>query len=270
MTSPQSFHTPGPVDVEIRNPAGTIEVTAADTDTSTVQVTPLGGSASADAAERVRVELSADGRRLTVAAPERRVIFGRGSPLAVTVTVPTGSRLYTWAASAEVAGHGRLAEVKAHTASGEVSLDEVTGATEVNSASGRVRIREAGAVSVRTASGEVRVEHAGGDVELHSASGRLRVGMAESSVRVHTASGDVTVEEASRGTVELTAASGDLRVGVRSGVVARLDLSTVSGWIRSELPVEDTAPEGTAALEIRSRTMSGNVLVGPAVAGARP
>jgi len=270
MTNPQSFHTPGPVDLEVRNPAGTIEVTAADTDTSAVQVTPLGGSGSADAADRVRVELSADGRRLTVFAPERRVIFGRGSPLAVAVTVPTGSRLHVRTATADLTGHGRLAEVVAHTAGGEVVLDEVTGGTEVSSASGRVRIREAGAVSVRTASGEVRVEHAGGDVELHSASGRLRVGVAESSVRVHTASGDVTVEEASRGTVELTAASGDLRVGVRSGVVARLDLSTVSGRIRSELPVEDTAPEGVAALEIRSRSMSGNVLVGPAVAGARP
>jgi hypothetical protein len=270
VTNPQSFPTPGPVDVEIRNPAGTIEVTAADTDTSTVQVTPLGGSASADAADRVRVELSADGQRLTVFAPERRVIFGRGSPLAVAVTVPTGSRLHVRTATAELAGHGRLAEVVAHTAGGEVVLDEVTGGTEVHSASGRVRIREAGAVSVRTASGEVRVEHAASDVDLHSASGRLHVGVADSSVRVHTASGDLTVEEASRGTVEFSAASGDLRVGVRSGVVARLDLSTVSGQIRSELPVEDAAPEGTAALEIKVRTMSGNVLIGPAVAGARP
>jgi hypothetical protein len=97
----------------------------------------------------------------------------------------------------------------------------------------------------------------------------VHVGVAEASVRVHTASGDVTVEEASSGTIELTAASGDLRVGVRAGVVARLDLNTVSGRLRSELPVDDVAPDGPAALEIRSRTMSGNVLVGPTVAGAR-
>ena len=41
MSSPQTFHTPAPVDLEIRNPVGTIEVTASETDTSTVQVTPL-------------------------------------------------------------------------------------------------------------------------------------------------------------------------------------------------------------------------------------
>jgi len=269
MTTPHSFSTPDPVDLEVRNPVGTIEVTAADTDTSTVQVTPLNGTDSAEAADRVRVELSADHRRLLVAAPEKRIVFGRGARLAITVTVPTGSRLRARAASADLTCSGQLAAVESHTASGDVSLDEVTGGTEVHAASGRVRIGSAGAVSVRTASGDIRVERAGGDVDVHSASGRVHVGLAEASVRVHTASGDVAVDEAVRGAVDLTAAAGDLRVGVRSGVVARLDLNTVSGRVRSELPVQDAPPEGGPTLVIRSRTMSGNVQIGPAAADAR-
>ena len=62
-------------------------------------------------------------------------------------------------------------------------------------------------------------------------------------------------------------ASGDLRIGVRSGVTAHLDLRSVSGRIRSELPVEDAAPDGGAPLEIKARSTSGNVVVVPA--GAR-
>ena len=268
MPATRTFDTPGPVDLEIRNPAGTIEVTAADTATSTVAVTPL-DPAAADAAERVWVELSGDGRRLTVAAPERRIVFGRGARLGIAVTVPADSRLTTRAASAELTSHGRLAAVEVHTASGDAALDQVTGRTEVHSASGRVRVGTAGGLVVQTASGAVRVEHAVGDVDVHSASGRVDVGRADASVRVHTASGDVTVDEAAQGTVELTAASGDLRVGVRSGVVAKLDLNTVSGRVRSDLPVDQTPPEGGPTLEIRSRTMSGSVLIAPAAAGAR-
>jgi DUF4097 and DUF4098 domain-containing protein YvlB len=270
MSTPQTFHTPDPVDLEIRNPTGTIEVIATDTDTSTVQVTPL-DDASRESAERTRVELSGDGRRLLVAAPERRIIFGRGARLGVAVTVPTGSRLWARAASAELTGRGRLATAEVHTASGEVSLEEVTGRTELHSASGRLRVGSAGPVEVRTASGGLRVERATGDVDVSTASGRVHVGVAEASVRVHTASGDITVDEVSRGTVALAAASGDMRVGVRAGVVAKLDLNTVSGRVRSELPVDAAPPaDGSAAVEITSRTMSGNVVVAPAAAGARP
>ena len=265
MPATQTFSTPGPVDLEIRNPAGTIEVTAADTDTSTVRVTPL-NDAAVDAADRVRVELSGDGRRLSVWAPDRRGPFGRGARLGITVTVPAGSRLTSRAASAELTCRGTLAEAEVHTASGEASLDEVTGRVEVHSASGGIRVGAAGALSVRTASGAVRADRAAGDVDVHSASGRVHVGQAEGSVRVRTASGDIAVEEAIRGTIELAAASGDLRVGVRAGVVALLDLTTVSGRVRSELPVDDTPPVGGAELEIRSHTMSGNVLVTRAAA----
>jgi DUF4097 and DUF4098 domain-containing protein YvlB len=121
---------------------------------------------------------------------------------------------------------------------------------------------------VHTASGKVDVGKATGDVEVHAASGEVRIGVAEASVRVKTASGRVSIEEARQGTVDLHAASGDLRVGVRSGVVARLDLNTVSGRVRSELPVEDSQPEEGAPLEIRARTVSGDLLVVAASAQA--
>jgi DUF4097 and DUF4098 domain-containing protein YvlB len=270
MTSPQSFQTPEPLEVEIRNPVGTIDVTATDSDTSTVEVRPLGGSESEEAARRVSVEFSPERRRLTVVVPEKRVIFGRTIRLAIAVTVPAGSRLRARSATADLTCTGRLEAVEAHTATGAITLDEVTGRTEVHAASGRVRVGSSGEVTVHTASGAIDVGRAAGEVEVHSASGRVHVGLAESSVRVRTASGDVTVDEAVSGTVELSAASGDLRVGVRSGVTARLDLNTVSGRLRSDLPVDDVPPaDGPAVLEIRSRTMSGSVQIGPANAGTR-
>jgi DUF4097 and DUF4098 domain-containing protein YvlB len=258
----RSFATPKPVDLEVRNPSGTIEVVAADTDTSTVEIRPLDDHGEArEFAERTKVELSGDGRQLTVVVPERRLMFGRGTRIAVAVRVPTDSRVRLRAASADTTCRGRLAELEAQTASGEISAEEVTGRTDVRAASGAIRVGAAGPVQAHTASGAVRVGSASGDVEVHVASGRVEIGSAAASVSVKSASGDLSVDEVSSGRIELTTASGDLRIGVRAGVVARLDLYTISGRARSELPVEDTAPAGGSTVEIRAKTVSGNVLI---------
>ena len=263
MTRTASFPTPAPLDLRVRNAAGTIEVTAADTDTSTVEIEPIDDSAEArELVERGRIDLSSRADKLVVEVPERRGLFSFRQPrVAVRVTVPTGSRVVTGAASADVHCFGRLGMVTAHTASGDIGIGDVDGPVEVHLQSGRLRVGSAAAITVRTASGAVDVGRASGEVQVRAASGTVHIGVAESSVRVQSASGRVAIDEARRGRVALTAASGDLRVGVPAGVVAHLDLSSISGRVRSELPVEDVAPEEGAPLDIQARTASGDLLV---------
>jgi len=257
-----TFDTPQPVDLRIRAASGTVTVTAADTGTSTVEVTPL-DDAARDLADNTAVRL--DGDRLTVEMPDRMVGFSiRRRRVDIIVTVPSGSSLSSKSMSAQVTATGRYATAAVNTASGEVSLDTVDGDAEVHCASGDITIGSARAVKVHSASGRVRIDHAGGDVEVHSASGRIRVGVADASVNAKTASGDITVEDARAGVVSLNAASGDLHVGVRAGVTAHLDVSSVSGRIRSDLPIEDAAPESGSPLDVRARTMSGNIVIAPA------
>jgi DUF4097 and DUF4098 domain-containing protein YvlB len=257
-----TFDTPQPVDLRVRAASGTVTVTAADTETSTVEVTPV-DDAARDLAENTVVRL--DGDRLTVEMPERLAGFSlRRRRIDITVTVPTGSSLSTRGASARVIATGTFATATVHTASGEVSLEKVEGDAEVHCASGDITIGSARATKVHSASGRVRIDHAAGDVEVHAASGQIRIGVAEASVNAKTASGDITVEDARSGVVSLNAASGDLHIGVRAGVTAHLDVSSVSGRIRSDLPVDDAAPESGSTLAVRARTMSGNVVIAPA------
>jgi len=257
-----TFDTPQPVDLRIRAASGTVTVTAADTATSTVEVNPV-DDAARDLADNTTVRL--DGNRLTVEMPERMVGFSlRRKRVDITITVPTGSSLTSRTASARIAANGRYAMAKVHTASGEVTLERVDGDAEVHCASGDVTIGSARATRVHSASGRVRIEHAAGDIEVHSASGQIRIGVADASVNAKTASGDITVEDARTGVVSLNAASGDLHVGVRSGVTAHLDVSSVSGRIRSDLPIDDAAPDTGAALDVRARTVSGSIVIAPA------
>jgi DUF4097 and DUF4098 domain-containing protein YvlB len=261
-----TFDTPEPVDLRIKTPSGTITVVAAETATSTVEVTAVDDDAR-ELAESTTVTF--DGRRIIVETPERRQLLSiKRRRIAITATVPTGSSLTTRTASATLSATGRYATVEAHSASGDMVVEEVDGDIEAHVASGDVTIGSGRSISAHSASGKVRIGHATGDVDIKCASGKIQVGVAEGSVRAKTASGDITIDEARTGTVALDVASGDLRVGVRAGVTAHLDLRSVSGRIRSELPVDDIAPDDGAPLEIKARSTSGNVLVVPAVAQA--
>ena len=257
-----TFDTPEPVDLRVRAASGTVTVTAADTGTSTVEVTAV-DDAARELAENTVVRL--DGDRLTVEMPERLVGFSlRRRRIDITITVPTGSSLSTRCASADVTATGTVATAIVHTASGDVSLEKVEGDAEVHCSSGEITIGSARATKVHSASGRVRIDHAAGDVEVHAASGRIRVGVADASVNAKAASGDITVEDARSGVVSLNAASGDLHIGVRAGVTAHLDVSSVSGRIRSDLPIDDAAPETGSSLDVRARTISGNIVIAPA------
>lgn len=257
-----SFRTPEPVDLRVKNAAGTVEVTAADVPTSTVAFTAIDDTA--DAHELVAASTAElDGDVLRVDVPDRHgwKPLSRKRRVAVTVTVPTGSALAVKSASAVVSSSGRFASASVDNASGRVTLDRADGAVQVHLASGDVTVAGGGAVSVHSASGDVEIGHATGDVDVQSVSGAVRIGVAESSVRAKVVSGSLAVADARAGTVVVSATSGDLRVGVRRGVTARLDVSSMSGRIRSELPVEDTAPSGGAPLEVRARTISGSILI---------
>ncbi len=119
-----TFSTAQPLTLRLRNPAGDVEITASDTTETTVEVIPRGHSAQ-DATERTRVELSADGTRLDVEAPERR--FGSTAKLGMIVQLPAGSRVDVGTASADLVCHGRLGRLDAATASGTSPRTRSTG-----------------------------------------------------------------------------------------------------------------------------------------------
>jgi hypothetical protein len=254
------FPIDGPITLTAKIAAGRLAVTAEPRDTATVEIVPFDASeASRDAVARTRVDLSGD--VLTVESP-RMGWWPRRGRIRVEVRLPEGSRLNVSLASAE--GHltGRYGDASVHSASGDIAVDHVAGTLDLETASGDARVnRVDGPAKVRTASGDIAVGHTGGDVNAATASGDITVGRAESSVRVRTASGDVGIGSARHGTVEIAGASGDLRVGIETGTRVWLDVSTVSGTLRSDLDhmsVNGPADEG-AALTVRARTASGNV-----------
>lgn len=262
------FETPGPLEVSVRNQAGSVEITAADVSTATVEIVP-NDSKGAELAERTQVQLSGDGSRLRVDVPERKML--RQPSLEIIVTVPLGSSAEVWTATADVECRGQLNNAAVNTASADVSLAQVSGHVQVNTASGDIHLeRGDGPIQIRTASGDVRLDVSSTDAEVKTASGDLMIGRIAGDLSARSASGDVIVKLASAGSLEAKTMSGDVIIGVASGLLLWLDLNSLSGDVASQLSSADRVSPGAADdpdgeqgpdLRITASSMSGDIVL---------
>lgn len=265
-----TFDTPAPVELFVDIGSGDITVTATDTDRTVIQL-------EGRDAEHTQVEQH--GRTISVIAPKRRGITfgGAGHALTLTVTLPEGSDLVTEVGSADLQASGVLGSCRLKSGSGEITLEQAA-AAELASGSGDIQIgRVSGDLSARTGSGEITVQSVGGTANTVSGSGDVEVGRvdgtlgaktgsgevnvtdAHGDLGIVTASGDITVRRMSPGKAEIRAASGDIHLGALSGTPVWTDLNTVSGRISSHLEPLGEPAEGQEFLELRLRTVSGDI-----------
>ncbi|MFE9095979.1 DUF4097 family beta strand repeat-containing protein [Streptomyces sp. NPDC007264] len=216
----QKFDTPAPISTVLDIPAGEIRLIAADRSDTTVEVLPSDASTSRDvkAAEEVRVAYGEGVLRIEVPEPKKRILGHSGS-VEVTVRLPAGSRVEAKASCGELRGVGRLGDVAFESAQATVKLDEA---------------------------GSARLVLQDGDVTV----GRL-TGAAE----ISTMRGDLTVDEAARGTLTLRTEQGDITVGVARGTSAALDAGTSYGRIHNALKNADAAH----GLTVHATTVHGDI-----------
>jgi DUF4097 and DUF4098 domain-containing protein YvlB len=175
---------------------------------------------------------------------DRKRIFGAGGDHRVCVRSPQGTSVEASVASADVEGQGRFGSLKINSASGDVSFQEAEG------------------VEINTASGDVELGRAGGPVKVNSASGDVDVAELGGDVRVRTASGDLRLGSVAAGKLSVQSASGDVEVGIARGSAIWMDVSSMSGDTSCELDARDEPPaEGKPLVELKARTMSGDVTV---------
>lgn len=113
---------------------------------------------------------------------------------------------------------------KISTASGDLKAEEITGSVEM-----------------QTASGDVTLSGVSGEIRASSASGTVKVRDAAGNVNASSASGDVDVELTrveGEGDMRFSTASGNVHVRLPSSIDARVEMSTVSGSLETDLPIE--------------------------------
>jgi DUF4097 and DUF4098 domain-containing protein YvlB len=261
-----NFPCTEPADIGISNwAAGSVAVAGEPTDTITVEVVSSDPHTNVDdLLAQVRVAFE-DGA-LSVRGPRLDGLWRRRKGLDLTIKAPAGSSCEARTASADVSVVGQLGALRVHTASGDVTATAECGPVTVHTASGDVFVERVGAeAEISTASGDVQLGRASGDVSINAVSGDLSIGTATGQIGARTISGDIAVRDFSGGQADLATTSGDVQVLVTPGLGVYLDLSTMSGRIRSELDEQDGGT-AEAALEIKCRSISGDIRVSKALA----
>lgn len=275
-----TFATPSPIELRINIASGGVTVDAAAVTETEVEVEPYkaGRSEDVEAAAETTVDFS-DGRLLVEGPEKGRKWFGRSGSVRVRVRLPEGSDVRVKTASADLHGSGRFGDTELNTASGDMHVENVRslraecasgdvncrtvdGDARVSTASGSVMVeRVGGNAEASSASGDARLGEVGGDLRLNTASGDASVDVAHGSVTGKTASGDLRVGRVERGQVNVDGASGDVYLGVASGTAAWLDVTSLSGDVASQLDQSDQPSDGEQTVEIRIRTLSGDVVI---------
>jgi DUF4097 and DUF4098 domain-containing protein YvlB len=237
MTS-WEFPAEGPAEAKIRIASGTVSVTAASTETITVEI-HSSRRHGRDADSLPTVEYHAG--RLTITGPEQSRLLRQSPGFDVTVTVPRGSGCVIDTASGDIHCTGELDRLAANSASGDITAEQVTSKFDANTASGDVWLDTSGPAWAKTVSGDVRIEHPTAGVNCQTVSGDVKLGA--------VASGEISVKTT----------SGDIVVAVAAGTGVQLDLYTLTGDASSDLEPEGQA--GTADATVSCRSISGDVTV---------
>lgn len=275
-----TFDTPEPTRLRVNLPFGRINVVAEQTAVTRVELSaPKGDPNALDWI--AQAEIAQLGDEIVVRGPKLRFSLFNiwGGSIEAVVRAPLGSDATLSIGAGRIETIGRLASVRAHTGAGNVHVAEcaeahantgagnieiaaVSASVEAKTGAGNVKIGKVGAnAEITTAAGNTRIEEIYGSARMKTAHGNIEVGAAGDSLDAFTSSGNVRITRADHGYVRARTVSGGVSVGVASGVAALLDLSTVSGRVRSELDAAGAPAEGERRIELVLSTVSGNVSV---------
>jgi len=263
----KNFSLTEPITLDMRMSRARITVHAVEgLTTAEVRLSPSAGSP--DITDRCTVELNGTNLRVSMPkGPGAGFDGGRRGPgrgregVDAEIVVPSRTALHIRSFLGTISADGRLGAVDIAAGSVDVDLDHADGPVRVRQGSGRSALKGAhDSVVVRSGSGDVQIGEAAGSVDVVCASGNLVVGVARAKVRLRAGSGSARLDVAN-GDVDIVSGSGGVAVGLPAGQVARLDIATGSGQLRTDLPVDDRRPSGGNPITVKARTGSGDILI---------
>lgn len=158
------------------------------------------------------------------------------------ITVPTDTALRAHSGSGDQVIEGLHGNADLSTGSGDLKLARLSGDIHMQTGSGDVRARElSGPVTGGTGSGNIEVVETGaGDIDLHTGSGNITSRGVQGAFRAQTGSGDITAEGTQSGSWDIKTGSGNVHVHLPSNAAFDAKISTSSGTVDIDAPVEMT------------------------------
>lgn len=248
--SEYQFKVSGAPDLEVRVPAGRVEIVEGPQGEVSVSV----DSKDPDFTVEQRGDL------ISVISPRSAKGWTVRSEH-VLIHAPQGSSVDIVTASANVSIRVALRKASVKTASGDVNIDAAESAV-VKTASGDGLIGATDAIlRFNSASGDLQVRGpSSGVIEANTVSGDIRVDRAEATIEAKTVSGAISVGAYTGPDAQFKTVSGNVTVGLLPGTKLHLDADTRTG--RVQLPNKPPVPvEAVREMSIRARLVSGSVTI---------
>lgn len=268
-----SHPTPTPPRLDLRIPAGSIEIDLEQRDTTTVELTAISAGDAAQAAiDATRQELRDSGGHLEIVvhAPERSGklrFIGRQPELRLRITAPLGSSIRASTITADVHCSAGSQDVACKTISGEITVGDAAGAVKLESTSGDLHAGSVGGrLQAGSMSGDISAGAVGADSRARTMSGSVSIAAAAGSVKASSMSGDIELGGLVTGDADLSSMSGDIEAAVVPGIRVYLDLKSLSGDAHSHLDPADDRAEAGPQLTLKASSKSGDVTVSRAAA----
>ncbi|MFZ0805827.1 MAG: DUF4097 family beta strand repeat-containing protein [Candidatus Sulfotelmatobacter sp.] len=158
------------------------------------------------------------------------------------ITVPAETTIRSHSGSGDQTIEGTHGNVDIETGSGDVKLTSLTGEVRLHTGSGDVRAHQIyGPVRGGAGSGDIEIEEAAqGDIDLHTGSGNITVRGIQGAFHGEAGSGDITAEGTQSGSWEIRTGSGNVRVRLPANAAFDADISTSSGTVDVQSPIEMT------------------------------
>ena len=248
--------------------------------------------AATSALDHIDVALDQRGDTLSVEVVRQGGLIGfigRSPYVDLQIGLPPGTMLDIQTASGDLQADNIRADGSLTTISGEIETTDTAGALKVNSTSGDINMQDhAGSLEVNSTSGEVTLEGAieqphvttvsgdiqlkgvTGDVQLETISGEIDVSDAQDvQAQLESTSGDVSLQGSLTGESRIANISGEVHLRLSDVRDLRLDASTTSGSIESNLPLTNEERDrrslrgivGEGASLLTIATTSGDIAV---------
>ena len=260
-----TFDTPEPITADITLVAGNLHITAGDSAETIVEISPRAEHKDVDVRAAEAVEVHFAGGRLEVRDPEPtglgRVV-GRKGMVDITVELPAGSRVSAKCGFGGIRGEGRLGASEITVTNGNITVDLVSGNAELTTGHGWVRAEEVGGSAVvKSTTGALTLGTVDGDLRANSAHGDISADRVRGSVTARNSHGGIRLGQVEAGSVDVETSYGELEIGVREGTAAWLDAVSKKGVVRSSLEAADDPAPTEQTVEVRARSVWGDILV---------
>jgi len=243
-TFERSFAVSGPVDLEALTRSGDITIKSGGSGSVIIRGKIfvgdrwLMGRRQGDVDEiRDHPPLRQDGNTIHI-----DYVNARDISVDYEITVPADTTIRAHSGSGDQTIEGTRGNAELQTGSGDVKLSNLTGEIRIETGSGNVRGHEiSGAVRGGAGSGDIEIEETGsGDIDLHTGSGNITARGVQGALHLEAGSGDITAEGAQSGRWEIRTGSGNVHVRLPGNAAFDADISTSSGTVDVDSPIEMT------------------------------